>query len=470
MSQYTPAGLPRKGAVKMEIKDIVKTQREYFDTGETLGMDFRIAALKKLAAEIDTRTGDVLSAIKADLGRQNTEAFITEIAIVKHELKYFIKHLKTWTKKRKVKSTLMMFPSKSYQVAEPYGVTLIMSPWNYPFLLTVQPLIASVAAGNCAVVKPAAYSPHMSDLIYDIVTKCFAPAHVTVVRGSRQENEQLLDQKFDYIFFTGSVAVGRYVMERASKNLTPVTLELGGKSPVIIDESAKIDIAAKRLVFGKFINCGQTCVAPDYVLVHKSREEELLAALKKYIDLFYPKDGDGVIADYPRMINEKHFMRVCGLIDKDKVYCGGGNDAGRLHIEPTVMRGVTGNDAVMQEEIFGPVLPVITYENLSDALIFIKQRPKPLALYLFSENRAVWDTVERSVSFGGGAINDCLVQLSSHHLPFGGVGESGMGSYHGRAGFDTFTHYKSILNKSTKLDIAARYRPYSEAKNKIIMR
>lgn len=454
----------------MEISEIVKEQREYFAAGVTLDVSFRLDALRRLQGELDARSGEVLGAIYADLGRSETEAFITEVALVKHELKYFIKNLRKWTKKRRVKSTLMMFPSKSYRVPEPYGVALIMSPWNYPFLLTVQPLIAAVAAGNCAVVKPAAYSPKTGDIIESIILKCFDPKHVAVVRGSRKENETLLSQKFDYIFFTGSVAVGKQVMESAAKNLTPLTLELGGKSPVIVDETAKIDLAAKRLVFGKFINAGQTCVAPDYVLVNESKEEELIAALGKYIDLFYPKNADGVIADYPHIINEKHFERALGLIDKDKTVIGGGSDKSRLSIDPTVMTNVGQGDAVMQEEIFAPILPIIKYKNLSDALDFIRQRPKPLALYLFSGSKAVWDAVERSVPFGGGAINDCLVQLSSHYLPFGGVGESGMGSYHGRTGFDAFTHYKSILNKSTKLDIAARYRPYTEAKNKIIKR
>lgn len=362
----------------------------------------------------------------------------------------------------------MLFPAKCYTVPEPYGVVLIMSPWNYPFMLTILPLVGAIAAGNCAVVKPSAYSPAVAKVIDKLVKRCFGAEYCAPVLGSRQENTELLEQKFDYIFFTGSVAVGRTVMAAAARHLTPVTLELGGKSPAIVDETAHIDLAGKRLVFGKFMNAGQTCVAPDYVLVHKSKKSELIESLQHYIARCYPKDESGMVKDYPRIVNEKHFQRLQGLMQGENIVIGGEVWSHQLSIEPTVLSDVSFDAPIMQEEIFGPILPLIEYHQLADALNKIRYRPKPLALYLFSSDQSVWQRIEKTVPFGGGCINDCLLHVSSPYLPFGGVGDSGMGQYHGKASFDTFSHYKSMVNKSTKLDFAMRYRPYDPQKANIL--
>jgi aldehyde dehydrogenase (NAD+) len=345
-----------------------------------------------------------------------------------------------------------------------------MSPWNYPLLLTLSPLIGSIAAGNCAVIKPSAYAPETSLVIDKIITKVYNPEYCTVIQGGRAENTELLKQKFDYIFFTGSVEVGKLVMESAAKNLTPVSLELGGKSPVVIEESADIDMAAKKIVFGKYINAGQTCIAPDYVLVHQNKEKQLITALEKYIEEFYPKDNEGNVIEYPRIVNERHFERLKNLIEIDKVVIGGKTNKQNLSIEPTVMKDINFNSPVMQEEIFGPILPIITYTDLEEVIKKQQSLPKPLAFYLFTNNKKVKKRILNDISFGGGCVNDVIMHIATPYMGFGGVGNSGMGSYHGKLSFDTFTHNKSIVDKITGIDPSIRYRPYTDKKKKWLKR
>ena len=452
----------------MDIFGLVNKQRTFFMKGTTLEYAFRLAALQKLSAAITEMESEIVEALKVDLNKSEIEGFMTEIGTVQSEIKDAIRNLSKWMKKGKVKTPLMLFPAKCYTVPEPFGVVLIMSPWNYPFMLSISPLVGAIAAGNCAVIKPSAYTPTVAKMIEKLVKSCFEEAYCAVVLGSRKENTELLEQKFDYIFFTGSMAVGRVVMAAASKHLCPVTLELGGKSPAIVDETADIDLAAKRLVFGKYMNAGQTCVAPDYVLVHKSKKKELIEKLRQSIAHCYPKDASGAVIDYPCIVNEKHFERLCGLMQGESIVIGGEADRARRSIEPTVLDNGSFDAPIMQEEIFGPLLPLIEYELLDDAINEIRRRPKPLALYLFSSDKSVWERIEKTVSFGGGCINDCLIHVSSPYLPFGGVGDSGMGRYHGKVSFDTFSHHKSMMNKSTKIDFDVRYRPYDEKKKKMI--
>lgn len=452
----------------MEISALVKRQRAFFFQGETLDYSFRLKALKRLSAAINELEEEIKTALKVDLNKSEIESFMTEIGIVQSETKLVIKNLKSWMKKQKVKTAGLLFPAKCYIIPEPYGVALIMSPWNYPFLLTMVPLISAIAAGNCVVIKPSAYSPETAKIIVKIISSCFKTDFCAVVTGSRQENTELLKQKFDYIFFTGSTEVGKVVMSSAAQHLTPVTLELGGKSPVIVDETANIDLAAKRLVFGKFINAGQTCVAPDYIMVHHSQKEELLKKLKYHINKQYPKNTKGEIIDYPRIVNEKHFQRLKNLMKGQNVAVRGKSDLEKLIIEPTILTDVPLDSPIMKEEIFGPLLPIIEYQDIKTVIKEIRSRPKPLALYVFSSQEKSWQKIIKTVAFGGGCINDCLLHVASTYLPFGGVGESGMGRYHGKAGFDTFSHYKSIVNKSMKIDIDMRYRPYNKTKIKLI--
>lgn len=450
----------------MEISKIVANQRNYFYTGITKSLKFRLQALGDLYDSIIFHEQDILLALKKDLNKSDIEAYMTEISLLKSDLRYIKKRLPTWIKPRRARTSLMQVPARCYVVKDPYGVSLIMSPWNYPLLLALSPLLGSIAAGNCAVIKPSAYAPETSKVIEKIIKKVFKEEYCAVVQGGRAENTELLKQKFDYIFFTGSIDVGKLVMESAAKNLTPISLELGGKSPVIIEESADIDMAAKKLVFGKYINAGQTCIAPDYVLVHQSKEERLVIALKKYIEEFYPKDQEGNIVDYPRIVNEKHFIRLKNLIEEDKIVIGGDCNQLKLSIEPTVMKNIDYNSPIMQEEIFGPILPIITYANLDGVIKKLQSLPKPLALYLFTNNKQIKKRILNDISFGGGCINDVILHIATHQMGFGGVGDSGMGSYHGKLSFDTFTHEKSIVDKGKAYDLSLRYRPYTNKKKK----
>ena len=378
-----------------------------------------------------------------------------------------LKHTPRFAREKRVRTPLAQFHSRSCQKPSPYGVTLIMSPWNYPFMLTLSPLADALAAGNTAVVKPSAYSPHTSDVILRILSQCFEPKYVAVVTGGRAENTCLLREHFDYIFFTGSQTVGKEVMRNAAEHLTPVTLELGGKSPCIVDQTANIKLAARRIVFGKYLNCGQTCVAPDYIYCHRSVKDKLVSEVKKQIQKQYGKQPLSN-PDYGKIINEKHFDRILGLIDKKKVVHGGSSDRKALRIEPTVLDNVTFSDAVMQEEIFGPVMPILVFDSLDEVIRTVNAMPHPLALYLFTSDNAAAKKVTSRCGFGGGCINDTIIHLATTEMGFGGFGESGMGAYHGKIGFDTFSHYKSIVDKKTWIDLPMRYQPYRKMHEKMV--
>ena len=450
-----------------KIKNVVNQQRKFFQTGATLPVKFRIEALKKLKANILANEKEIAAAITADLGKSETEAFMCEIGLVITEISYMLKHVRKFAKDKTVSTPLSNFPAHSFVKSSPYGNVLIMSPWNYPFLLTLDPLVDAISAGNTVVVKPSAYSPATSAAIEKVLQETFSPEYVAVVTGGRAENACLLEQKFDYIFFTGSQAVGREVLRHAAEFLTPCTLELGGKSPCIIDSSAKIKLAATRLVWGKYLNCGQTCVAPDYVLCHSSVKDQFIKAMAAEIKAQFGQDPLAN-KDYGKIINQKHFERVRGLINKDKVAVGGRVNAETQQIEPTVMDNVTWEDAVMGEEIFGPVLPVLTFDSYDQVYQTLNDKAKPLAFYLFTENRKLMKEFTSRFNFGGGCINDCIIHLATNNLGFGGCGESGMGAYHGKVGFDTFSTKKSIVNRKTFMDVPLRKQPYSGLKRKLL--
>lgn len=449
------------------IDEILQSQKEFFQSGKTLPVSFRVDALKKLRESIKRHEDEIAEALTKDLGKSAFEGFMCETGLTLTEITYMIKHTRKFAKEKRVRTPMAQFASRSYKKPSPYGNVLIMSPWNYPFLLTIDPLADAIAAGNTAIVKPSAYSPATSEIVRKIVEECFDQKYVAVITGGRRENSALLDKKFDMIFFTGSQGVGKEVMRKAAEHLTPTVLELGGKSPCIVDDTAKLPLAAKRIVFGKYLNCGQTCVAPDYILCDEKIKDKLVEEIKKQIVSQFgasPLDNP----DYGKIINEKHFARVMGLIDKDKVVIGGGGHAETLRIEPTVMTDVTFNDAVMGQEIFGPVLPVMTYKKFSDVFDMLKNLPKPLALYIFSGDKSRIDAVTSRLSFGGGCVNDTIIHLATSEMGFGGVGESGMGSYHGKEGFDAFSHTKSIVDKKTWLDLPMRYQPYKKSSEKLI--
>ncbi len=442
-----------------EIQKIIQTQREFFQTGATLPVKFRINHLKKLKESIKKHEIEIAEALRLDLGKSDYEAYMCEIGLTLSEISYMIKHTKMFAKEKTVHTPLAQFASKSYKKPTPYGTVLIMSPWNYPFLLTIDPLVDALAAGNTAVVKPSAYSPATSAVIEKLIKECFAPEYVNVVMGGRKENSTLLAQKFDFIFFTGSQLVGKEVVRASAEHLTPIVLELGGKSPCIVDDSAKIKLAAKRIVFGKFLNCGQTCVAPDYILCQKTIKDELLKEIKTQIATQF---GENPLKNmsFGKIINEKHFERLCSLIQKEKVAIGGKFDKTSLKIEPTVLDNVSFDDPSMQDEIFGPILPILTYETLDEVIAILTTKPKPLALYFFSENKKDIKKITERCQYGGGCINDTIIHLATSEMGFGGVGESGVGSYHGKDGFDAFSHTKSIVNKKTWIDLPMRYQPY----------
>ena len=452
---------------KNEIKELVLTQRKYFRTGATLPVELRLKALLKLKACILKYENERHSALKADLGKSGPESYMCETGMTLSELSYMIKHIFSFAREKTVLTPLAQFHSRSYKKPSPYGVVLIMSPWNYPFMLAMEPLVDAIAAGNTAVVKPSAYSPHTGEIIRKIIEECFEKEHVSVVMGGRAENTCLLSEHFDYIFFTGSQAVGKEVMRKAAEHLTPVTLELGGKSPCIVDKTANIKLAAKRIVFGKYLNCGQTCVAPDYVYCDRAVKDKLIAAIKQQIKKQYSSSPLSN-KNYGKIINEKHFDRILGLIDSSKTVYGGKHSRSTLQIEPTVMDRVTFSDPVMQEEIFGPVLPVLIYDTLDEVIANINSMPHPLALYLFSSSSNAKKRVTSQCSFGGGCVNDTIIHLATSEMGFGGFGESGMGAYHGKTGFDTFSHYKSIVDKKTWLDLPMRYQPYRKIYDRLI--
>ena len=442
-----------------QISNLLEKQRKYYKSGATIPVEFRVQQLRKLYATIKKYETEINDALTADLGKSHYEGFMCETGLVLSEISYMIRHIKKFAKRKTVKTPLAQFASHSFKQPVPYGNTLIMSPWNYPFLLTMDPLADAIAAGNTAIVKPSAYSPATSKIIEKIIAECFMTDYVAVVTGGRAENAALLEQKFDFVFFTGSQAVGKEVLRHTAMHLTPVVLELGGKSPCIVDASANIKLAAKRIVFGKYLNCGQTCVAPDYILCDKSIKDELVAEVISQIKKQYGANPLGN-KDYGKIINERHFNRLCRLIDKNKVVIGGETNEETCQIAPTVMDNVTEADAIMGEEIFGPIMPIMTFDDFDTVVDGLKDKEKPLALYLFTSNKKHIKRVVNELSYGGGCINDVVIHLATSNMGFGGVGESGMGSYHGKDGFDTFSHYKSIVDKKTWLDLPMRYQPF----------
>ncbi|HHV26291.1 MAG TPA: aldehyde dehydrogenase [Tissierellia bacterium] len=443
-------------------KDTLKKQKEFFKSGKTKDIKFRIENLNKLKKNIEKNEQYIMEALKKDLGKSNFESYSTELGIVLSEISFITKHLKKWAKPKKVKTPITNFKSSSYIYPEPYGNTLILSPWNYPFQLSIVPLIGSIAAGNTVILKPSSTSYYTSKIIEEIINENFDTGYIHVITGER--GKKLLDENFDYIFYTGSVPVGKIVMEKASKYLTPVTLELGGKSPCIVDGKANLNLSAKRIVWGKFLNSGQTCVAPDYMFIHKNVKNEMINNIIYYIKTFY---GENPLysEEYTKIINERQFNRLIKLLDNNKIIYGGDYDKDSLYISPTLMDNVNWDDPIMGEEIFGPILPILEYEELNEVIDIVNSHPKPLALYFFSNDKENAEKIINGISFGGGCINDTIMHLSSPYLPFGGVGTSGMGSYHGKKSFDTFTHYKSILEKSNIIDPNFRYPPYGNKLN-----
>lgn len=451
----------------MSIEEIVKNQRDYYMTGATRPLEFRLESLRKLQKSVRENEKQICDALLKDLNKHPFESYMAEVGMVLDEVKFHIRHLRRWIKDQVVPTPLVHFPAVSFTSPEPYGVALIMSPWNYPILLCLDPLIGAISAGNCAVIKPSAYTPATSQVIANIVKAIYPPEYVTVVQGGRQENTALIEQKFDYVFFTGSISVGKAVMEAAAKHLTPVTLELGGKSPAIVDASADLKLAAKRIAFGKLLNGGQTCVAPDYVLVEASVRDTLIQNFREVLAEKFP---NGDYSDHVRIVNERHYQEKKALLEGQTIAFGGVFDDERHTLEPTVLINVDPESPVMQEEIFGPILPVLTWTKLEEAIEFVRSRPKPLALYLFTGKQEAERKVLDNCSFGGGCINDTVIHLATTHMGFGGVGLSGMGSYHGKKSFDTFTHYRSMVRKSTWLDLPFRYFPYTERKLRLIRR
>ncbi|MDQ0268290.1 aldehyde dehydrogenase [Cytobacillus purgationiresistens] len=436
--------------------ELIQKQRDYFAKGETKDVSFRVNALEKLQKMVKTNEQDIMNALKEDLNKSEFDSYLTEIAVLLEEIKFTLKNINKWAKPRRVKSSVPTLGSKSFIYPEPYGVSLIIAPWNYPFQLAIAPLIGSMAAGNTAIMKPSELTPNTSELIAKLIKSYFSEEYISVVEGGVETSEALLAEKWDHIFFTGSVPVGRKIMQAAADKLTPVTLELGGKSPAIIHEDAHLTHAAKRLVWGKFLNAGQTCVAPDYAYIHSSVKEKFIKEAKKAIEDLFTSDPIAS-GNFTKIVSEKHFNRLISFLDNGDLAFGGTIDVEKLMIEPTILHEVTWNDPIMEDEIFGPILPIMEYKDLDEIIFKINERPKPLALYLFTESEKVQKEVLTHISFGGGCINDTVLHLSSPHLPFGGVGESGMGAYHGKGSFDVFSHEKSMLKQSTKFDLPFRY-------------
>lgn len=452
---------------EQEIATILAKQHAFFASGRTIPVSFRQEQLHKLKRSMLAHEKDLNEALQKDLGKSRMESYMCEVGLTLSELTWMQRHLGSLSAEKRVPTPLAQFAARSFRSPSPYGTVLIMSPWNYPVLLTLEPLIDAIAAGNTAIVKPSAYAPSTCEVMKQIIEECYPQSYVAVVTGGRAENQTLLQQRFDMIFFTGGKTVGREVLRHAAEYLTPVTLELGGKSPCIVDSSAKIKLAARRIVFGKYLNCGQTCVAPDYVLCDKTIRDELILAIQAEIRRQFgaaPLENP----NYGKIVNRKHFERLLGLIDERKLVCGGQNNPDTLRIAPTVLTDVTWEDAIMGEEIFGPILPVLTFDTLEEAIQMVEARPHPLALYFFSENKTAQSQVLNCCRFGGGCINDTIIHLATSAMPFGGVGESGMGSYHGKAGFETFSHYRSIVDKKTWMDLPIRYQNYTTLKEKML--
>ena len=442
-----------------DIKRIKRKQEEFFATGQTDDITFRIENLELLKKIIKQNEKAIINSLKEDLGKHPVESYVTEIGIVLKEISLFLKNIKKWSQPEKVKTSLLHFRSSSYIYQEPYGNVLIFAPWNYPFQLSLLPLVGAIGAGNTVILKPSEYASTVSSVIFDLIENNFPEEFIKVILGKEKVSKFLLTQNFDYIFFTGSKRIGKKVMKAAADNLIPVTLELGGKSPCIVNDDARIDLAAKRIVWGKFLNAGQTCVAPDYLLLNKKIKKEFIEKTKKYISQFFGPDLE-MSEDYAKIINEKHFERLKSYLKSGEIVSGGVTNKEKLYISPTIIDEISFDDAVMEEEIFGPILPVIEFNNQSDIIEQIKMKPDPLALYIFSESKQFQDYILKRIKAGGCTINDTVIHVSSPYLPFGGIGESGMGNYHGKYSFDTFSHKKSVIKKTTLFDLPFRYPPY----------
>lgn len=444
-----------------EVKTVLKVHKEYFESGQTKHVDFRIQQLNQLRKGIKVYEDKIMEALFKDLRKPAFEAYATEVGYVLDSIGYTLKHIKGWAKVRKVRTPVVHFGARSYIYPEPYGTVLIIAPWNYPFQLMIEPMIGAMAAGNCVVLKPSEYAPHVGEVMEEMIKEFFDERYVRIISGGKEKTTTLINNSFDYIFFTGSVPVGKIVMEAAAKNLIPVTLELGGKSPCIVEKDGNLDTAAERIVWGKFVNAGQTCVAPDYLMVHRDVKDAFIQKLTETIQRFYGRDPV-LSPDYCRIINERHLKRLVDLLEQKKIIVGGNYDLEDLYMAPTIMDDVSWEDPIMEDEIFGPILPIISYVDVDEAINRINERPKPLALYLFTENPSVQEKVMHRVSFGGGCINDTLSHVASPHMPFGGVGASGTGAYHGKNSFDIFSHHKSIMKRSTKIRIPLAFPPYGE--------
>ncbi len=447
------------------ISQLLQRQRDFFTTGQTRPIEFRITQLRKLQATVIAQQDQIIAAVQQDLGRAPYEAYF-ELNMLE-EIKTALKQLKKWVKPQRVATAVTVFPASAWVQPQPLGVILIISPWNYPFQSALSPLVGAIAAGNCAIIKPSEHAPHTSAIMANLIAEIFDPSYIAVIEGDVTVGQKLLNEKFDHIFFTGSTTVGRLVMQAAAQYLTPVTLELGGKSPCIVDRSVPIELAAKRIAWGKFINAGQTCVAPDYLLVDRAIKDQFVAALLKAIKELYGNDP-AQSPDYARVVNRFHLDRLTALLSDQKILVGGQSDPSDRYLAPTVVEDVSWDNSLMAAEIFGPILPILTYDSLDEVIAEINDRPKPLALYIFATDRAIQNKIVASTSSGGVVINEVIMQANLPSLPFGGVGASGMGKYHGRASFDTFSHTRSYLKRSTLIDIDVRSAPYTAAKLKLI--
>lgn len=432
-------------------------QKKFFNSGTSKSIQYRINSLKKLKKNISLNENEIINALKSDLGKSETETFFSEIALIYIEINLALKNVKRWSKKRKVSSSLINFLSSDYIVPEPYGVTLNISPWNYPFQLSISPLIGAVAAGNTVILKPSEFSSKTSEIIKKIIENTFEKGHVDVILGGPEIGSKLLDFSWDYIFFTGSTNIGKIVAQKAAINLTPTTLELGGKNPCIVDETANLKVASKRIVFGKFLNCGQTCIAPDFILVHESVKKDFTDKIIERIKKIYNEDVENS-ENYSRIINKKHFSRLIKLLEKDKIIYGGKNNPNSNFIEPTLIDGSNFNSSLMKEEIFGPILPVVSYSNKNELKKILDNYKDPLAFYIFSNDKKFSNELIKRYSFGGAAVNDTISQIVNHRLPFGGIRNSGLGSYHGKQSFKTFSFYKPYIVKSNIFDLNAKYK------------
>lgn len=452
-----------------EIINRLNEHRRYFELGETKDVDFRINQLKKLKRALKNNEKLLLEALYKDLHKTAFEAYVTEVGYLYDSIDFSIKKLRKWARPKRVRTPLIYFGSKSYIYPEPLGIVLIIGAFNYPLQLVIEPLLGAIAAGNCAIIKPSEISINTAKVVGEIIKETFSEAYISIVQGNKEVTKTIINNNVDYIFFTGSARVGKIILGEAAKSLTPATLELGGKSPCIVTETAKLEIAAERIVWGKFLNAGQTCVAPDYIFAHKTIKKELMALLSRKIEEFYgtnPKQSK----DYGRIINEAHVHRLSSLINEERVFVGGDVDLANLYIAPTILENILFEDRIMEEEIFGPILPIIEYQDITDVIDKIKTKHKPLALYLFTEDKRLEEKIIGSISFGGGCVNDTLNHLVSPFLPFGGVGYSGMGAYHGEKSFETFSHMKSILKRSTTFNPNVIFPPYSSEKLKLLKR